>query len=142
MQSNTISVRSLKKKIETLENTIENFKRYDQNRKEYYKDAMIRLGQLESFMEEIEEKDKLVLKLKRYKEIICIYERKQFLSKIENLTDEEIVSTYNKVAYEEELKSLKQRNKELKELNDRLISKICQLQKDGNKLWQFEMKKN
>ena len=109
MQSNTISVRSLKKKIETLENTIENFKRYDQNRKEYYKDAMIRLGQLESFMEEIEEKDKLVLKLKRYKEIIGIYERKQFLSKIENLTDEEIVSTYNKVAYEEELKSLRQR---------------------------------
>lgn len=135
MQSNTISVRSLKKKIETLENTIENFKRYDQNRKEYYKDAMIRLGQLESFMEEIEEKDKLVLKLKRYREIIGIYERKQFLSKIENLTDEEIVSTYNKVAYEEELKSLRQRNKELKEINDRLISKICQLQKDGNKLW-------
>ena len=60
MQSNTISVRSLKKKIETLENTIENFKRYDQNRKEYYKDAMIRLGQLESFMEEIEEKDKQI----------------------------------------------------------------------------------
>ena len=43
--------------IVKLKLAIENFKKYDEERKKYYAKAMQRLGELEAFMEEIEDKD-------------------------------------------------------------------------------------
>ena len=54
-----IEKNKLLERIKHLENTITQFKEYDKQRVAYYKDAMIKLGELESFVDEIMEKDKL-----------------------------------------------------------------------------------
>lgn len=44
--------------IACLRQTIEKFKAYDRKRKEFYADKMVRLGELESYVEELEEQIK------------------------------------------------------------------------------------
>ena len=58
------------REIARLKAIIEQFKRYDKERKEYYSSKLIRLGQLESYVQEINnsiedknEKDKTILRL-------------------------------------------------------------------------------
>lgn len=52
-------------KIGQLKAEIEAFKKYDEKRKAYYKDALIRLGELESLIDDPEEKLRKKLKAQR-----------------------------------------------------------------------------
>lgn len=55
----------LKLTIQQLQKTIQAFKEYDKERKKYYSDRLIELGELKSYIEELEDKDSTIPKLKR-----------------------------------------------------------------------------
>ena len=57
-------------KIGQLKAEIEAFKKYDEKRKAYYKDALIRLGELESLIDEVDPEKKLRDKLKAQRKTI------------------------------------------------------------------------
>lgn len=56
--------------IGRLKSKIEAFKKYDEERKAYYKDALIRLGELESLVDESDPERKLRDKIKNQKKAI------------------------------------------------------------------------
>ena len=58
-------------KIGQLKAEIEAFKKYDEKRKAYYKDALIRLGELESLIDEVDPEKKLRDKLKAQRKTIA-----------------------------------------------------------------------
>lgn len=58
-------------KIGQLKAAIEAFKKYDEKRKAYYKDALIRLGELESLIDEVDPEGKLRDKLKAQRKTIA-----------------------------------------------------------------------
>lgn len=58
-------------KIGQLKAEIEAFKKYDEKRKAYYKDALIRLGELESLIDEVDPEGKLRDKLKAQRKTIA-----------------------------------------------------------------------
>lgn len=55
----------LKITVQQLQKTIQAFKEYDEERKKYYSDRLIELGELKSYIEELEDKDSTIPKLKR-----------------------------------------------------------------------------
>lgn len=57
-------------KIGQLKAEIEAFKKYDEQRKAYYKDALIRLGELEPLIDEVDPEGKLRAKLKAQRKTI------------------------------------------------------------------------
>ena len=117
-------------KIAALEKTIKSFKEYDKERKEYYKEKLIRLGELESLLLEIEESDDKLRK--------TIIEQRKMLGKLNLIIkskDLEETRDYY-LENEEELDGLKEkeqnillkkRNKSLKEENKRLKNSISSL---------------
>jgi hypothetical protein len=68
------------------------------------------------------------LKLKRYKEIIRIQDQRQYLNKIAQMSDLEVVNTYDKEINAGRIKELKAKLKILRETNSDLIYKLCQIQ--------------
>lgn len=128
MKNEEVSIAALKAKIIALEKTIAQFKEYDKQRTEYYKDALVRLGQLEAFADEVCETNELALKLKRYKEIVRIQNRRKYLNKIERMSEIEVVSTYDKMRNDAKIQRLKAKIKAYQEANRVLVSKLCQLQ--------------
>ena len=56
--------------IGRLKSKIEAFKKYDEERKAYYRDALIRLGELESLIDESDPERKLRDKIKNQKKVI------------------------------------------------------------------------
>lgn len=54
--------------IARLKRTIEAFKVYDKKRKEYYSKSMMRLGELESYIMEIDENSSMENRIKNLKE--------------------------------------------------------------------------
>lgn len=121
------SIPKLKAKIAQLEKTIEAFKKYDKKRTEYYKDAIIRLGQLESFVEEISSEDKKVQLLQKYKEQIIHYNKKCFLDKICRMSDIEIISTYDSITSQQREAQLKATIDTLRANHKDLINKYLAL---------------
>lgn len=63
------------KEVMKLKLAIEHFKKYDKERKEYYKQAMIELGQLRSYVEELESNSDGSL-LKEYKQQAKCYKQR------------------------------------------------------------------
>ncbi|MBQ5693928.1 MAG: hypothetical protein IIW93_00970 [Bacteroidaceae bacterium] len=124
-----IEKNKLLERIKHLENTITQFKEYDKQRVAYYKDAMIKLGELESFVDEIMEKDKLAQKLARQKEQLRILQDRVILDKIARLSDIEVVSSYEKITTEKKIKEIKTKYKQLKSNFDTLLSRYFQLLK-------------
>ena len=124
-----IEKNKLLERIKHLENTITQFKEYDKQRVAYYKDAMIKLGELESFVDEIMEKDKLAQKLARQKEQLRILQDRVILDKIARLSDIEVVSSYKKITTEKKIKEIKTKYKQLKSNFDTLLSRYFQLLK-------------
>ena len=53
----SVYIGRLKSKIGSLEKTINKFKKYDEERKQYYKDLAIRVGELESELSEYQDKE-------------------------------------------------------------------------------------
>ena len=124
-----IEKNKLLERIKHLENTITQFKEYDKQRVAYYKDAMIKLGQLESFVDELMAKDKLAQKLARQKEQLRILQDRVILDKIARLSDIEVVSSYEKITTEKKIKEIKTKYKQLKSNFDTLLSRYFQLLK-------------
>lgn len=123
------TIHKLQRRVAQLERKIEEFKEYDKKRQEYYKDALIRLGQMESFVEEEMLSDNKLKKLKAYKEEAVIHAKHRYLDRIARLTDIEIVSTYDKETSEKTILSLRTEVNKLRRDNSELIYKYEQLLK-------------
>jgi hypothetical protein len=121
---NKIEIYKLKKKISKLEKTIQDFKEYDAKRKEYYKDLEIKVGQLESYIEEIEDTSKILELNKKYREQLSILNKKVYLNKIAELSDGEITILFTNNTLREQLKDRDSEIKRLREANQQLILKL------------------
>lgn len=121
---NEIETYKLKKKISKLEKTIQDFKEYDAKRKEYYKDLEIKVGQLESYIEEIEDTSKILELNKKYREQLSILNKKVYLNKIAELSDGEITILFTNNTLREQLKDRDSEIKRLREANQQLILKL------------------
>lgn len=119
-----VEIYKLKKKVSKLEKIIQDFKEYDLKRKEYYKDLEIKVGQLESYIEEIENTSKILELNKKYKEQLTILNKKVYLNKIAELSDEEIVNLYDNKTLKEQLEKRDSEIKRLREANSQLILKL------------------
>lgn len=62
--SQELEILKLKARIEYLQKQIKAFKQYDKKRKEYYKNAMLELGELQSFKFEFEDSHPMIKELK------------------------------------------------------------------------------
>jgi chromosome segregation ATPase len=62
--SQELEILKLKARIEYLQKQIKAFKQYDEERKEYYKNAMQELGELQSFKFEFEDSHPMIKELK------------------------------------------------------------------------------
>lgn len=119
-----VEIYKLKKKVSKLEKIIQDFKKYDLKRKEYYKDLEMKVGQLESYIEEIEDTSKILELNKKYKEQLTILNKKVYLNKIAELSDEEIVNLYDNKTLKEQLEKRDSEIKRLREANSQLILKL------------------
>lgn len=112
---------SLKLKIKHLEQTIDKFKKYDEQRKEYYKDLAIRVGELESELSEYKDSSmgRLMLKIEHQR-----YELKKLNDKLGVLgcdLPDDLVSAQN------EIKTLRAKVEVLNATNKRLKNSLSQL---------------
>lgn len=95
-------IESKDKEIRKLNQIIEDFKKYDNKRKEYYRNAMIRLGELESILSEFKDGDDQVQylfnKVQEQRRQLGILNTKlaATIIKLPNLTDEELKVYVNK----------------------------------------------
>lgn len=96
------TIESKNEEIRKLNRIIEDFKKYDNKRKEYYKNAMIRLGELESILSEFKDGDShvqyLLNKIQEQRRQLGILNTKLAAIAINppNLTDEELKTYVNK----------------------------------------------
>lgn len=95
-------IKSKDNEIRRLNQIIEDFKKYDNKRKEYYRNAMIRLGELESILSEFKDGDDQVQylfnKVQEQRRQLGILNTKlaATIIKLPNLTDEELKVYVNK----------------------------------------------
>lgn len=116
------------KKIARLEKAIEYFKKYDSNRKKYYSESLIELGQLREYVAELEDTDKKVKKIKAQKLAIKNLERIITENKIAKIIDPEKVKGIKITELLEHVKKLEQDNNSLREKIGQYrkeISKLC-----------------
>lgn len=123
------------KEIARLKATIEQFKKYDKERKEYYSSKLIRLGQLESYVQEInnsiedkDEKDKTILRLNQ-----IIHNQRTELRSLQKIMsqknidieqEKENLETIDLVKLKKELKTLKDENIKLKKEIGNLVYRL------------------
>lgn len=123
------------KEIARLKATIEQFKKYDKERKEYYSSKLIRLGQLESYVQEINnsiedknEKDKTILRLNQ-----IIHNQRTELRSLQKIMsqknidieqEKENLETIDLVKLKKELKTLKDENIKLKKEIGNLVYRL------------------
>lgn len=129
----------LKLTIKGLKKTIADFKKYDAERKKFYKESMIELGQLKSAIQEIEDtsnpKEKTInslqLKLKRYKDL---YEHQKLINKayLENSNPDIVQLQFYKEGYlklQEQISNkerhIEKLNKDIEVLRKSITSLIC-----------------
>ena len=127
MKTDDIYISKLLARIQFLERKIEEFKEYDKKRSEYYKESMVKPGQLESFVDEVCDTNQLASKLKAYKETIKIHKKRAYLDKIAKLSEIEVISTYDKMFYESKIENLQKDIKTLRKNNETLILQRCKL---------------
>lgn len=118
--------------IAKLKKIISDFKKYDEERKKYYKESMIKLGELQSYIEELEN-NTIIPKLKdkiqnQAKELNSLQNKLYIYESIKNnkIKIENINNTYK---YINALNLLDIRNKEVKNLRNTVKDLICKLNK-------------
>lgn len=115
----------LKSKINALENTIAEFKKYDKKRKDYYKDLAIRVGELESELAEYKDLEdptgKLQNKIKMQRNTI------RSLQAILNIRNEEFPEDMDLISAKNEIKSLKEKVETLTKTNSHLRNSVSEL---------------
>ena len=124
---------SLKSKIENLEKTIEAFKEYDAERKQYYSELVARIAELESYINELEAKHGIVHmkeRLRKSKDANKALQAKIYLSKrFENIADITAIVAMNKNILLDKIKEKEKLIKELRLGRDKMLSKIAYLEK-------------
>lgn len=124
---------SLKSKIENLEKTIEAFKEYDAERKQYYMELITKIAELESYIEELEAKHGIVHmkeRLRKSKDANKALQAKVYLSKrFEDMADITAIVAMNKSVLLDKIKEKEKLIKELRFGRDKMLSKIAYLEK-------------
>ena len=124
---------SLKSKIENLEKTIEAFKEYDAERKQYYTELVARIAELESYINELEAKHGIVHmkeRLRKSKDANKALQAKIYLSKrFEDMADITAIVAMNKNVLLDKIKEKEKLIKELRLGRDKMLSKIAYLEK-------------
>ena len=124
---------SLKSKIENLEKTIEAFKEYDTERKQYYAEVIDRVAELESYIEELEAKHGIVHmkeRLRKSKDANKALQAKIYLSKrFEDMADITAIVAMNKNVLLDKIKEKEKLIKELRSGRDKMLSRIAYLEK-------------
>ena len=116
------------KEILKLKALIEHFKKYDSNRKQYYADALVELGQLRTYVSELEDTDKKAKKIKAQKLVIKNLERTITENKIAKIVDPEKIKEIEITELLEHVKKLEQDNNSLREKIGQYrkeISRLC-----------------
>ena len=120
-----VQIARLKMKINSLKKIIEDFKKYDSNRKEYYKDKMIRLGTLEAFMGELSDSTGLEGVLAKYKDRVSYLEQLIHAKKIqEDLSKDEAHAIIMNKSYKEKCDELQKRVANLMLTIDELTKRL------------------
>ena len=124
---------SLKSKIENLEKTIEAFKEYDAERKQYYMELITKIAELESYIDELEAKHGIVHmkeRLRKSKDANKALQAKIYLSKrFEDMADITAIVAMNKNVLLDKIKEKEKYIKELKSDRDKMLYKITYLEK-------------
>lgn len=121
-------------KIDKLQNTIKAFKKYDKERKEYYKNAMIKLGQLESELDEADPKGVYKKKLQNLRNLVNILQNKLKIKDVKELEDVNLLDALAKVKlYKERTEKLENTVNRLRKENRELICKLEKLRNETNK---------
>lgn len=120
-------------KINKLQNTIKAFKKYDKDRKEYYKDAMIRLGQLESELDEADPKGTYKKKIHNLRNLVNILQNKLKIKDIKELEDINLLDALAKVKmYQDRNEKLEGTVNRLRKENRELIYKLLKTTNETN----------
>lgn len=116
--------------IARLKLTINNFKKYDTERKQYYSNALQRLGELESYVQELENNSvipDLKAKIEKQRKELAYLNRVINANKYHLFNDNyELVCA---VTVNEALEKNKSLSKEVKNLRQTIKDLICQLNK-------------
>lgn len=120
-----VYVGKLKSTIQSLEHKIDNFKKYDANRKVYYSKAMQRLGELESWIDESDPEFKLRSKIQSQKQTITNLNALIKASKLEVPEDFDLAKAKVKILeLQKEVKDLTKQNTSLKASVSELVYKL------------------
>lgn len=120
-----VYVGKLKSTIQSLEHKIDNFKKYDANRKVYYSKAMQRLGELESWIDESDPEFKLRSKIQSQKQTITNLNALIKASKLEVPEDFDLAKAKVKILeLQKEVNALTKQNTSLKASVSELVYKL------------------
>lgn len=120
-----VYVGKLKSTIQSLEHKIDNFKKYDANRKVYYSKAMQRLGELESWIDETDPEFKLRGKIQSQKQTITNLSALIKASKLEVPEDFDLAKAKVKILeLQKEVEALTKQNTSLKASVSELVYKL------------------
>lgn len=129
-----LEIAQLRKRIETLEKAINHFKEYDKERNKQLSDALIKIGQLKSYIEELNDTDQMILKLKQlklkikeYKKHLSILNKRVFLDRVMRMSDDELYELYDRKTMEFQLSENNKKIKQLTAKNRELIYQLCLL---------------
>lgn len=116
------------KEIAKLKRTIDKFKKYDKERKEYYREALIELGELKEFVESDDITYAMSQKIKNYKKTITDMTRSiNYCKALEaGVTIDELDSEKVKIA------ALQKKISDLKKDNEKYLLEIVKLRKALN----------
>lgn len=116
------------KEIAKLKRTIDKFKKYDKERKEYYREALIELGELKEFVESDNITYAMSQKIKNYKKTITDMTRSiNYCKALEaGVTIDELDSEKVKIA------ALQKKISDLKKDNEKYLLEIVKLRKALN----------
>ena len=129
LDATSVYIGRLKSKIGSLEKTLNKFKKYDEERKQYYKDLAIRVGELESELSEYQDKEDPTGKLrrkvseqrKRIKQLEALFSIKDK----EELKDIDLVLAKSQIIkLKNQVNTLTKHNKNLKDTVSDLIYKL------------------
>ena len=120
-----VYVGKLKSTIQSLEHKVDNFKKYDANRKVYYSKAMQRLGELESWIDETDPEFKLRGKIQSQKQTITNLSALIKASKLEVPDDFDLAKAKVKILeLQKEVNALTKQNTSLKASVSELVYKL------------------
>ena len=106
-----LEIAKLKRKIQKLKGSIIAFKKYDEERKQYYSEVSQKIGELESYILELEHDsglEKIIRLNKEYKHQINILTKKHYLSKVLEMSDDEVIELSTKEQLKQKIKSLQE----------------------------------